>query len=49
MTWGEGGLPNLLQNYNRQEGCTETPNLYYVINGQPLMYIARPLCNVRGE
>ena len=31
-----GGLPNLLQYYNRGEGSTGTPNLYYVINGRPL-------------
>ena len=34
---GEGGLPNLLQYYNRGEGSTGTPNLYYVINGRPLI------------
>ena len=27
---------NLLLYYNRGEGSTRTPNLYYVINGRPL-------------
>ena len=42
-----GGLPNLLQYYNRGgEGSTGTPNLYYVINGRPLMrnqYTSEPI------
>ena len=35
---GEGGLSNLLQYYNRGEGSTGTPNLYYVINEWLLKY-----------
>ena len=31
-----GGLANLLQYYNGGRGSLGTPNLYYVINGQPL-------------
>ena len=42
-----GGLPNLLHYYNRGgEGSTGTPNLYYVINGRPLMrnqYTSEPI------
>ena len=34
-----GGLPDLLQYYNGG-GSLETPNLYYVIYGRPLMYIS---------
>ena len=36
MGWG---LPNLSQYYNRGEGSTGTPNLYYIINGRPLNWV----------
>ena len=36
---GRGDLPNLLQHYMGGEGSTRTPNLYYVINGWPLIRI----------
>ena len=44
-----GGYQNSLQYY--MGGSLRTPNLYMCItyNGRPLMCIARPLCNVRGE
>ena len=48
MTWGEGGLPNLLQNHNRREGSTETPNLDYVINGLPLISVMTEIVIGRG-
>ena len=34
---GGVGLPNLLRYYIGGEGSLGTPNLYYVINGQPLI------------
>ena len=34
---GGRGLPNLLQYYKGSEGSLGTPNLDYVINGQPLI------------
>ena len=46
VTWGGGGLPDLLQYYNGAGGSLGTPNLYYVIYGRPLR---EPFKNVLAE